>query len=246
MANDWPIIRTGVDEKGWNTMDFNPASGARSRMMRVGRWGRKLEIFLQDKPLRVHVNPTVGGLDQWEYPLDSGNYMWIRSPLEPLAEHEWNKYLEELKELQPPEVKKKAEEEFRKGKEQEALPPPDGAASAGCEKESEGDGIPAAKKQKTSWLAPGAASSKEPDPDEHTPQKAGGYGNTAHEKLCITQLPDWSIVKEESRSLWRVRTDRGWKCFSYKHCGMTEDEASGAASCYMQRALYMREIAEIV
>ena len=50
--------------KGWNTIDFQPAPcGGKSSIFQVCIWGRKLEIVLKDKPLRVHVNPRGGRLD---------------------------------------------------------------------------------------------------------------------------------------------------------------------------------------
>ena len=152
--------------KGWNTIDFQPAPcGAESSIFRVCIWGRKLEIVLKDKPLRVHVNPKVGGLDKWVYGKtccdnwvysDDDKYMLIGSPLEAQGGGD------------------------TKGRRRADMWDMLASCTAGGEKGREDDGIPAVKKQKTSWLAPGAASSKEPDPDEHTPQKAG---NTAHEKL---------------------------------------------------------------
>jgi len=86
------IIQTGVDEKGWNTIDFEAAPGCgQFPFVRVNPWGRKLEIVLQDKPLRVHVNPLVGCCDKWVYGKtccdnwvysDDDKYMLIGSPLE--------------------------------------------------------------------------------------------------------------------------------------------------------------------
>ena len=115
----WPIIQTGVDEKGWNTMDFDAqaAGGGCPQIVRVNRWGRQLEIVLQEQPLRVHVNPTVGSFDQWEHPIGNEEYMWIGSPLEPHADKD-------------PAAKR-----------------PKRAATAGGEKESEETGPPATKKQ---------------------------------------------------------------------------------------------------
>ena len=82
MAMLWPFIRTGKDENGWNTIDFAAAQVGQYRKVQVNRWGRNLEIVLQDKPMRVHVNPKVCGFDLWENPIGSGKGMWIGSPLE--------------------------------------------------------------------------------------------------------------------------------------------------------------------
>ena len=66
-----PIIQTGVDEIGWDTIDFiaAPDHGGRDPIIYVVVGRRTLEIILQDKPLRVHINPTVGSVDQWELSL---------------------------------------------------------------------------------------------------------------------------------------------------------------------------------
>ena len=138
-----------------------------------------------------------------------------------------------------------------------------GEKESGVEKESEGDGIPAAKKQKTYLQAPGTASAKEQDPDEHTPPKAGGTegkksGNAPEkpdtdEENCqwiVNDLPDedrkceWSIVQDESRSHWTVRTGWGGKCFSYKYFGITEVEAFEEATHRFMVALWMRRFPE--
>ena len=109
------------------------------------------------------------------------------------------------------------EVEFRKRKELEALPPPDGAY-AGCEKESEDHGIPAAKKQKKSWEAP------------------GGSGNTAPEKLH-SDKPEWGIVYDALRSHWRVHTGLSITWYNFKEYGGDETKAYEAALHYLQREM---------
>jgi len=113
------------------------------------------------------------------------------------------------------------------------------AVSDGVEKESEDDGIPAAKKQKKSWEAPGAASSKEQDPDEHTPQKAGGSGNTAPLKLH-SDKPEWGIVYDALRSHWRVHTGLNITWWSFKNFGGDEIKAYEAAKSLFERAMSRR------
>ena len=117
----FPIIQTGVDEKGWHTMDFE-AGGGCPQIVRVNRWGRQLEIVLQEQPLRVHVNPTVGSLDEWEHPIGNKEYWLIGSPLEPQADKD-------------PWMEEQAAKRAKR------------FATAGGEKESEETGPPAKKKQ---------------------------------------------------------------------------------------------------
>ena len=119
MAMPWPIIQMGVDEKGWNTIDFKAASPGQWPIVRVNRWGRKLEIVLQDKPMRVHVNPKVGGFDLWEKPIGSGKGMWIGSPLEPPADKD--PAMEQVLKRPAGGEKKSAD----------TVPPAESAASAG-------------------------------------------------------------------------------------------------------------------
>ena len=68
MAMPLPIIQMGVDEKGWNTIDFDVAPRTHGRYLRVqlNPWGRNLEVVLKDEPIRVHVNPIRGSFDMWE------------------------------------------------------------------------------------------------------------------------------------------------------------------------------------
>ena len=146
--------------KGWNTIDFQPAPcGGKSSIFQVCIWGRKLEIVLQDKPLRVHVNPLVGCCDKWVYGKtccdnwvysDDDKYIFIGSPLEAQGGVDT--------------------EGGRRADMWDML----ASCTAGGEKGREDDGIPAAKKQKTYLQAPGTASAKEQDAEEDTPPKAGG------------------------------------------------------------------------
>jgi hypothetical protein len=143
MAMPWPIIQMGVDEKGWNTIDFEAAPGGRSQKVQLKRWGRKLEIVLQDKPIRVHVNPKVGGFDQWERPIGSGKGMWVGSPLEPPADND--PYMEQVFKRPAGGEKESAE----------TVPPAKrarSAASAGCEKES-AETVPPAKRARSAASA---------------------------------------------------------------------------------------------
>ena len=104
------ILRTGNDENGWNTIDFDVAPRKHGKYLRVqlNPWGRNLEVVLKDEPIRVHVNPIRGSLDMWESPIGSGRGMWIGSPpsLESPADND--PFLDQLfKRKEPPEGKRK-------------------------------------------------------------------------------------------------------------------------------------------
>ena len=72
----------GRDERGWIVLDVKPNNG-KPTIYEIEICGRHLKLVSQEAGvMRVYVNPTRGGYDEWQTPAGTGKRLLVGSPLE--------------------------------------------------------------------------------------------------------------------------------------------------------------------
>ena len=74
------VVRLPRDNRGWSVLQVNP-TGAGASIINVNIDGKTIQLVTQSNdPLRVYVNPSRDGADEWQIPAGTGPRVSILPP----------------------------------------------------------------------------------------------------------------------------------------------------------------------